>query len=57
MIHNIKKMIKISFLFSFMASLSVLSAQDLTVSGEVSDVTGNGVPGVTIQVRAPTTEQ
>jgi len=50
-----RKKFKLSFLVFFTTTFSLLFAQNITVSGKVSDVTGNGLPGVNIQVKGTTT--
>lgn len=46
-----RKKITFSFLVFFTAAFSLLFAQNITVSGNVSDVSGNVLPGVNIQVK------
>lgn len=46
-----RKKITFSFLVFFTTAFSLLLAQNVTVSGKVSDVSGNLLPGVNIQVK------
>ena len=46
-----RKKIKISFLVFFTTTFSLLFAQSITVTGKVSDASGNVLPGVNIQVK------
>jgi len=50
-----RKKITFSFLVFFTATFSLLFAQSITVSGKVSDDTGNALPGVNIQVKGTNT--
>jgi TonB-linked SusC/RagA family outer membrane protein len=45
------KKITFSFLVFFATTFSLLFAQDVTVSGKVTDVSGNLLPGVNIQIK------
>jgi len=51
---NMRKKITLSFLV-FFTSITFLFAQDLTVSGTISDADGNVLPGVSIQVKGTDT--
>ena len=46
-----RKKITLSFLVFFTTAFTLLFAQTITVSGKVSDVSGNELPGVSIQVK------
>ncbi|WP_456376302.1 SusC/RagA family TonB-linked outer membrane protein [Lutibacter sp.] len=46
-----RKKITFSFLVFFATTLSLLYAQNVAVSGKVSDISGNILPGVNIQVK------
>ncbi len=46
-----RKKITFSFLVFFTTTFSLLFAQSMTVSGKVSDASGNALPGVNIQVK------
>ncbi|MCF6349160.1 MAG: carboxypeptidase-like regulatory domain-containing protein [Flavobacteriaceae bacterium] len=46
-----RKKITLSFLVFFTTTFSLLFAQSITVSGKVSDDSGNALPGVNIQVK------
>ncbi|MCB0485736.1 MAG: SusC/RagA family TonB-linked outer membrane protein [Flavobacteriaceae bacterium] len=50
-----RKKIITSFLVFITSTFSLLFAQTLTVSGKVSDVDGNALPGVNIQVKGTST--
>ncbi len=50
-----RKKITLSFLVFFTTAFSLLFAQSITVSGKVSDDSGNALPGVNIQVKGTNT--
>ena len=49
--YSMRKKLTISFLVFFISVFTLLHAQTLTVTGKVSDASGNALPGVNIQVK------